>query len=263
MIHLSSRLAWHDSGWNGRICQHPHLNASCIVTETIRDKRDDDKERQHAGVQLTELDGWLPPCSRDTNVFSPDSYPIIHADPLERSFLRPTVEKIPPYSGLAAPYRWMSEVNFRDICEAEGLSIRGPNQPDKEGGWVYEPDRQLALLNTFWGRLKEHEGNALVFYYVNHGNPVDEEASRMVVGVSRLKKVGPQLYFEGTDPEGQRYPIWTRAVTHDHTQGFRLPYQEYIQAGHDPKTIACYVPKEARLAFSYIGEHVTDRKSVV
>jgi hypothetical protein len=160
----------------------------------------------------------------------------------------------------------MLEGNFRDISEAHGLNIRGPDNAKKEWGWVYEPDRQAALLTYFWNKLKEGEGEALIFYYVNRGNPVDEQAARLLVGVGRLAKIGPQFYFEGTDPrdsESHRFPIWTRAVTQDYpNQGFRLPYQEYIQAGHDPREIACYVPRSAILPFSYVGEHVSDDVAV-
>jgi hypothetical protein len=60
MIHLSVRLAWHDSGWNGRICRAPHLNASCVVHDYIREKRDDQLEMNHAGEELEAL-AWLIP----------------------------------------------------------------------------------------------------------------------------------------------------------------------------------------------------------
>jgi exodeoxyribonuclease V alpha subunit len=263
MIHLSTRLAWHDTGWNGCICREPHLNASCIVQEQIRDGRDDDLERAHAGTPLADLSDWLPPCSRDIAAYASRGFTFTHRDPLDRDFLAPVVENIPPYVCLPAPYRWMLEGNFRDVSEAHGLNIRGPDNPEKEWGWVYEPDRQTALLNYFWGKLKEGEGEALIFYYVNRGNPVDEQASRLVVGVGRLAEIGPQLFFEGTDEEGNHYPIWTRTVTQDYpNQGFRLPYQEYIQAGHDPREIACNVPRSALLPFSYVGEHVSDDVAV-
>jgi hypothetical protein len=35
MIHLSARLAWHDGGWNGCVCQEPHLNSLRIFQENI------------------------------------------------------------------------------------------------------------------------------------------------------------------------------------------------------------------------------------
>lgn len=262
MIHLSARLAWHDSGWNGCICRQPHLNASCIVHEQIRDDREDDREREYAGVPLADLPGWLPPCCRDTAAYSEHSFTFVHKDPLGRPFLKSITEDIPPYACLPAPYRWTREESFRDICEAEGLNIHGPKDTKKIAGWIYEPDRQITLLNQFWGKLKEGEGKALIFYYVNRGNPVDENISRLLVGIGRLDKIGPQLYFEGTDPkdpDAYRYPTWTRAVTQDFpAQGFRLPYQEYIDAGHDPRAIACIIPPSALLPFSYVGEHVSD-----
>jgi exodeoxyribonuclease V alpha subunit len=263
MIHLSARLAWHDNGWDGCVCQQPHLNSSCIVQENIREERQDDQERAYASVHLSDLPGWLPPCCRDTAAYAERGFRFVHEDPLNRGFLSPFEEDISPYTCLPAPYRWMLEENFRDISEAEGLSIRGPKSVNKERGWVYEPDRQRALLEHFWNKIKEGEGEALIFYYVNRGNPVDDKAARLVVGVGRLARVGPQRFFEGTDEQGERYPIWTRAVTQNHpAQGFRLPYQEYIRGGHDPRTIACYVPGSALLPFSYIGEHVTDDVAV-
>ncbi len=259
MIHLSVRLSWHDAGWEGRICRFPHLNASCITNEQIRIKRDDAIERKYAGQPIAHLKDYRPPCSRDISTFAPFPFLFTHSDPLERSFLKPITEQIPAYSCMPAPYRWMREENFREICETEGLKIRDRTNPQKERGWVYEPDRQTALLNHFWGKVKEGESRSLVFFYVNQGNPVDENALRLLVGVGRIKQVGPQLFFDGTDKEGKRYPVWTRYVTHDYpAQGFRLPYQEYIDRGLDPLDIACYVPTNAFLDFSYIGEHVSD-----
>jgi hypothetical protein len=35
--HLSARLAWHDRGWDGRVCDSPHLNSSCVVHQHIPD----------------------------------------------------------------------------------------------------------------------------------------------------------------------------------------------------------------------------------
>jgi exodeoxyribonuclease V alpha subunit len=259
MVHLSARLAWHDAGWNGCVCREPHLNAACIVQEQIRDARDDEKERQSAGIPVADLPSWLPPCCRDIAAYSDRGFTFTHSDPLRREWMQPVQEEIPPYTCLPAPYRYMREEHFRDVCEAEGLNIRGPDNPAKVGSWVYEPDRQIDLLTAFWGRVKEGEGNALIFYYVNQGNPVDDQVARLVVGVGRLQKVGAQVFFGGSDQQGNRYPVWTRAITQDYpNQGFRLPYQEYIQRGEDPREIACYLPKHAMLPFSYVGEHVSD-----
>jgi exodeoxyribonuclease V alpha subunit len=34
--HLSTRLVWHDDGWNGNICQRPDLNVSCAMHKPTR-----------------------------------------------------------------------------------------------------------------------------------------------------------------------------------------------------------------------------------
>jgi hypothetical protein len=238
------------------------MNASCIVNENIRDKRDDKYEMDHANEPINDLVGKIPPCSRDIAAYSSIGFELKHKDPLDRNFLSERTEEIPPYTVMPAPYRWLREENFQDICEAEGLSIRGPENGDKEVGWVYEPDRQIDLLDHFWGKVKEGKGEALIFYYVKD-NPVDEDSPRLIVGVGRLKDVGPQLYFEGTDDEGRLYPIWTRVVTQDYpSQGFRLPYQEYLDKGEDPRSIACHVPPGSILQFSFVGEHISDDQAV-
>lgn len=258
--HLSVRLAWHDRGWDGRVCDAPHLNAHCIVHQHIRDSRDDDKERSAAGRHLADLDDWLPPCSRDPAAYADCGFVITHQDPLDFRNLPSVSEDIPPYSTCPAPYRWMLEESFQEVCESEDLSIRGPDEP-RNGGWVMEPDRQRELLKQFWGKLEPDR--SLVFYYCNHGNPLDENTSRIIVGVGRTAAVGPQLYF-GTNPQYQdQYPVWSRCITQNYPdQGIRIPYQEYLRDGHPTDDIICRVPRNALLPFSYGGEHVSDDVAV-
>jgi len=177
--HLSARLVWHDRAWDGHICDHPSKNAYCIVQKHIREGRDDDKEEEAAGRFLDDLDGWQPPCSRDPIAFSPRGYTITHHDPLEFRQLPSVKEEIPPYSVCPSPYRWMREEHFRMVCETEKLNISGPPNGDKKSGWVFEPDRQIALLKNFWGKLEP--GKSLIFFYCNHGNPLDENASRLLL----------------------------------------------------------------------------------
>lgn len=258
--HLSARLAWHDRGWDGRVCDAPHLNAHCIVHEHIRDSRDDDKERCAAGRHLADLNGWLPPCSRDPVAYADRGFIITHKDPLVSRNLPSVSENIPPYSTCPAPYRWMLEESFQEICESEDLLIRGPDEP-RNGGWVREPDRQYELLQRFWEKLEA--GNSLIFYYCNHGNPIDENASRIIIGVGRIAEVAPQLYFGMKPGYPDQYPVWSRCITQDYPdQGVRIPYQEYLHNGHSTDDIICRVPRNALLPFSYGGEHVSDDVAV-
>jgi len=154
----------------------------------------------------------------------------------------------------------MREEFFQEVCEAENLAIRGPDE-NRTNGWVYEPDRQRELLGHFWEKLEARR--SLIFYYCNQGNPLDENASRIVVGVGRVEEVGPQLYF-GTTPKYQdQYPVWSRRITQGYPdQGVRLPYQEYLQRGLSTDDIVCRVPRNALLPFSYGGEHVSDDVAV-
>ena len=264
--HLSVRIVWHDRGWDGRICDHPSQNAYCVVQQHIREAFADPaklaREDDASGRPLSKLKGWLPPCSRDTAAFAPIGYTIIHNDPLDFRRLPSTSEELPPYSVCPSPYRWMREENFRQICEDEDLKIRGPDDPKKHAGWVFEPDRQLALLTNFWQRLeKDH---SLVFFYCNEGNPLDEKLNRVLVGVGRITDIGSQLFFGKRPPKyTDSYPIWSRRITHDfENQGFRLPYQDYIRQGHDVSNIICRIPEATMLDFSYVGEHVSDDTAV-
>jgi len=152
-------------------------------------------------------------------------YTITHKDPLEFRQLPSVPEEIPPYSVCPSPYRWLREESFRSICEDEKLDIRESDTKDKEFGWVFEPDRQIELLRHFWGKLEKNK--SLLFFYCNHGNPLDESLNRILLGVSRISQVGPQLFFGKKLPKyPDKYPIWSRCITHDfENQGFRLPYE--------------------------------------
>ena len=258
--HLSARLAWHDYGWNGTVCKAPHLNAHCIIQKHIRKSRDDDKERAFAGRAFAELDGWLPPCAWDSSAYAPRGFHYVHRDPIDFRDLPSVPEEIPPYSSSPAPYRWMLEEFFREVCEAEDLSIRGPDS-GRTGVWVSEPDRQRELLKRYWGKLESDQ--SLIFYYCNHGNPLDESVSRIVVGVGRVVGFGSQLYFGTTPTYQDQYPVWSRRITQGYPeQGVRIPYQEYLHKNLPTDHIICRVPRNAMLPFSYGSEHVSDDVAV-
>ena len=110
---------------------------------------------QGCGLASRRTQGWQPPCSRDPIAFSPRGYTITHNDPLEFRQLPSVKEEIPPYSVCPSPYRWLREENFRSICEDEKLDIRESDTKDKESGWVFEPDRQIELLQQLLGKAGE------------------------------------------------------------------------------------------------------------
>lgn len=210
-----------------------------MVHEHIRDGRDEEFETQNAGESLCELTAdKLPPCSRDPGAFSPTGFKIIHHDPLDWRNLPIVEEEISPYSFCTSPYGRMF----------------------KESGdeWESDPKKQLHRLKEFWGKIEAEI--SLVFFYVNHGNPLKEEKSdRILVGVGRILNVGPQLYFGKKVGWEDDYPLWSRCITLNFPkEGVRLPYQEYIEKGYDPSNIVCTIPTTARPYFSYVAEHVSD-----
>ncbi len=211
-----------------------------MVHDFVRESRNDEFEDEHRNCSMNQIDSKeLPPCSRDINTFSSEKFEIIHYDPLDQRNLPPVREEIPPYSFCTSPYGRM----FSD---------------EPERTWEYDPIEQKKRLDEFWKRLEE--GKSLVFFYVNHGNPLEEDKSdRIIVGVGRISKIGKQLYFGKKKGFEEDYPIWSRCITHNFPEeGVRLPYQEYIDAGLNPKNITCVVPLSARHHFLYVAEHLPD-----
>jgi hypothetical protein len=85
----------------------------------------------------------------------------------------------------------------------------------------------------------------LIFYYANYSNPFseDENPRYVLVGVSRVKEIGQELFYAGCDSETkQRYGggyVWDRNVTsHYPDQGLRLPYHRYVD---DEDSLARFV----------------------
>jgi len=53
--HISMRVPWHDTGWDGRVCAAPRLNGSCLKLKRIAEDRDDATEETVASKRLDQL----------------------------------------------------------------------------------------------------------------------------------------------------------------------------------------------------------------
>ena len=88
--HISLRLAWHNDGWNGRVCKEPARNSYCVGPhsypgELIALGRDLDWEESCSGKQcldLFEKYNKIPPCCFSINAFG-DEEIFAKADPPE------------------------------------------------------------------------------------------------------------------------------------------------------------------------------------
>ena len=60
--HISIRVPWHDTGWDGRVCTAPQLNGACLKLKRIAETRDDDAEKSVAGMSIENLpqSKWPP-----------------------------------------------------------------------------------------------------------------------------------------------------------------------------------------------------------
>jgi len=242
VTHLSNRLVWHDDGWNGCICIDPLSNTSCMVHDYIRESRDDDKEARFAGAEMHDID-FHPPCMTDISLFSKQPSDIIHNDPLDWRNLPHIEETLPSFSFCARPYGRM-------FSEEEGVT------------WENDPYEQKLRLDYFFEQIEE--GSSLVFFYTNHGNPLmDKAGDRLLLGLARIVKKGPQHYFPKKGKYQEDYPLWSRALTIDPEESFFIPYQEYLKKDADCTNIISGIPNSIRGNYSYVSEHLSDDVAVI
>lgn len=75
--HMSIRLAWHNEGWNGHICQKPCENSYCIGQHSypgdlIASTRDIEYEMAHAGEPCSK-NPCAVACGLSVNAFGKDT----------------------------------------------------------------------------------------------------------------------------------------------------------------------------------------------
>lgn len=87
--HLSIRVPWHDSKWNGAVCKAPDLNGSCVQLKHISESKQDYKELAVASKKLNEIprNEW-PCCVKENAMFMAPfelNHEISHASSKEQS----------------------------------------------------------------------------------------------------------------------------------------------------------------------------------
>ncbi|WP_437991311.1 AAA family ATPase [Sorangium sp. So ce145] len=245
MFHLTARVAWHDSRWNGRVCRVPSCNSFCTALDRIREGRDDAREDALAGIPWSGLKpDDVPPCQAESGAFmSPEAWTRRFTHPYAgikkaeetHGHLVPTLVKAPPYSTFVVPFAWMLS------NEQEAIDAKLPESlpPDEEAPfsspWVFGRSRQEALLQLFFGRLVPER--SLVFFYCKEGQPLGDTISRLVMGVGRITAIAPPKSYD-TAKKKPSYGMWDRLIQHsirpDGDDGFLLPYHDYLEPTGDP-----------------------------
>lgn len=274
--HLSIRVPWHDTGWDGRVCDDPIGNGSCLRLKQIAKSRDDQVEMRLAGrtwEQLLKEGDDLPPCANERASFmSSHSRPVTKMHPYAAWY--PVYSKfgkatytLPEYAADCIPFRWMLREDAAEIAEHYGLPYRAEleDEVDQEAGtnpiWVQHGDNQTLMLNSFFSSVKRER--SLVFFYAQE-SPLTNDPRRLLIGVGRAESVGGVVPYEQTGG-GFGSVIWQRVVKHSirstREDGFLLPYHELLKNADnhdgDLSDLAVFVPDEYRLQFSYASEHVS------
>ena len=249
MKHLSIRLPWHDRGWDGRVCNNPSKNSYCkgfhsVNAERIRGIKNDSIEETIKGQPCNELKEYCPPCTETLNVFGTGVVKHTH---IPKSFILntspKTVDIIPNSSGT-----WP----FEDMWD--------------EWGERREADERKENVEGFFKEIEEAGKAGLIFYYCNYDNPVSgDDRKYLLAGIARLNKIYPFTVWDDI-PEDQKELyggyIWSILVENNPAERIRLPYQEYIEMGKDPRSVAIFAEGDLSRSFKYVAHHVSDDDAI-
>lgn len=255
-LHMSVRLAWHDNGWNGHICEKPCENGYCVGLhsypggDVISSTRDLDFEKQHHGEAGCKLD-QAPACGFSYNAFGPDTV-FAHAFPPDwmGNGAKAIDMVIPPYTACA----WCYERMFSDDVKLSGNTNR-----------VYDNDKRFDSAVQYFSQFEP--GKSLIFYYAGYSNPFSEEEQNhyAVVGVSRIKSIGDFYYYDDVSDEiNKNYArgiIWQKPITSSYPEeGLRIPYEKYM---NDEEIInkLVFIPENSS-NFKYGSREVTDDDAI-
>ncbi len=244
MFHLTARVAWHDSRWNGTVCRLPSCNSFCTALDRIREERDDAREDVLAGKQWNTLDpDDLPACKAESGAFMNGEewsrrfvhpYAGIKKAEDTHGHLKPTLVKIPSYATFVVPFAWM----LKSEQEAIDERLPTPLPPDEEAPfsspWVFGRERQQAILNLFASRLMPER--SLVFFYCKEGQPLGDTISRLVMGVGRIVNVAQPKAYD-VSKKKPTHLMWDLLIRHtirpEGEDGFLLPYHDYLEPTGD------------------------------
>lgn len=278
--HISIRVPWHDTGWDGRVCEAPRLNGACLNLKRIAENRDDDAEEAIAGKTLQELSHhqW-PPCVPERMGFMASleytrfpNHPYNRGSETSHGHFKDTPLRHPPYSAPAVPFYWMLRQNLRELAEAHSIDVNDEREPDlgfeAARTWVQNRENQNALLECFRSHIKPDK--SLCFFYAKQVPFVeDAKVRRILIGVGRVLHVTrPQEYDYATkDLTGKlRSMLWELMVQHSIRPGFKdgflLPYHAAIRKSEDdeafdPADVAAFTPVDRLPEFSHASQLVT------
>ncbi|KAA0889843.1 AAA family ATPase [Oryzomonas rubra] len=276
--HISIRVPWHDTGWDGRVCSHPGLNGACLKLKRIGQKRDEKAEEAVHDESIKDIpeEQW-PCCVPERMAFmAPFEYtrtarhPYNNGPDSSHGHFKDTPLRHPPFTAAAVPFAWMLRDEMQAYGDEYGLDVQPEREPDLgfETQWVQDYANQKALLDCFSAHLKPQK--SLCFFYAKQVPFVDDAGgNRIIIGVGRVQHVAPcqeYLYLTKNLDGKLRSALWELMVQHtirpDFQDGFLLPYHAAIAKAEvdpdfDPASIAAFAPDDRMLEFSHASQLVT------
>lgn len=218
--HMSIRLAWHNDGWNGHICKKPCENTYCVGQYSypgplINKTRDIDYEMKNAGDPISKHPCMIA-CALSANAFGDES---IHAKINTPDFWKgegtPIDLTVPPSTACT----WCYEEMYGDKVK------------DERGNFDY--NKRLQFAKDYFAQFEENK--SLVFYCSGYSNPFSEDEADcyVVIGVSRIKKVGDFYFYNDISDEIKNHYAggfaWQKPITSNYPdEGFCIPYWKYM-----------------------------------
>ena len=254
-MHMSLRLAWHSDGWNGHICKKPCENVYCVGQHSypgnlIASTRDLEFEKEHAGESCSKFPCQVA-CGLSANAFGKETIQVEVDTPgwWKPEDGSPTKLIIPPYTACT----WCYEGMYKDDVFFN------------ERGKTYDYEKRQRNAEEYFAQFEE--GKSLVFYYAGYSNPFSEEEqdNYVIIGVSRIKKIGDFHYYENTTDEIKaKYAggvIWQKPITSNYPdEGLVLPYWKYLE---DEESVNKIVIKPLhRSPFKYGSREVTNDDAI-
>ena len=232
--HFTLRVAWHDSAWNGHVCQDPEKNIFCsgyhsLLSDRIRRNKEIllETEKKYAGkpVELMYKEtGEIPPCFWSINAFGKSKLTAKHVNPAAKK-LDAIEEDLPPFSMFSWPF---------------GFSFVRDNDEYNEYG-KYPSNLDNVRAPKFRNKIKEKQ--SIGFIYSKFSNPLSyEEMKYLVVGVGLISEKGE---FHEFGPKNEVDAIrnnkfkrdmrnfprnnWALRFSFDPETLVRMPYHEYLR----------------------------------
>lgn len=206
--HVTVRLFWHDTGWDGAICRDPAGNVWCEAHDHVRLHKDVDAEVLAAG-QAIDAAGIHPGCEMSSQAFA-----------LRRNEIR------------IHPPDWMAAQGVGAVSMAVDERT-APIWPYEhmwgDDGSMKSNEERRAIVDEFLQSIEP--GKSLVFFYVDERNPLfvddgERSTARLLVGIARVESVGEIHEWDDPTYDGTMHMVWAVPFKHSFPyDGIRLPVQ--------------------------------------